>query len=186
MYELILNYLPSVYWVSSLQVLEHGSDTAIYGDELRDEIVEMFDVSQLIATACIEIWLYDESPTFDTEKWWDEKRNWWENSHRGDFETLLPIAQRVAAQTVGLDLVAVQPMELPTGLLTYMDFVDHTQSAMTQQMGIPPDRFGQDHPVQVGVPDTTLIGHKGRTIMEAGYVYAPYIPMTILSGITHP
>jgi len=36
----------------------------------------------------------------------------------------LPIARRVAAQTVGLDLVGVRPLELPRGLL---EFLDHNQ-----------------------------------------------------------
>lgn len=33
-----------------------------------------------------------------------------------------PMVRRVAAQTMGMDLVAVQPLELPTGLLNYIDF----------------------------------------------------------------
>lgn len=38
------------------------------------------------------------------------------------FPSILPIATRVAARTVGLDLVSVQPMALPTGLITYLDY----------------------------------------------------------------
>jgi hypothetical protein len=34
----------------------------------------------------------------------------------------LPLIRRVAAQTMGLDLVAVQPLAAPTGLLTYLDY----------------------------------------------------------------
>jgi len=37
--------------------------------------------------------------------------------------TLLPLAMQVAAQTVGLDLVPVVPMNGPMGILTYLDFV---------------------------------------------------------------
>ena len=37
--------------------------------------------------------------------------------------TLLPLAMQVAAQTVGLDLVPVVPMQGPMGVLTYLDFV---------------------------------------------------------------
>ena len=44
-----------------------------------------------------------------------------------DLETdrfsLLPLAMQVAAQTVGLDLVPVVPMQGPMGVLTYLDFV---------------------------------------------------------------
>lgn len=37
--------------------------------------------------------------------------------------TLLPLAMQVAAQTIGLDLVPVVPMNGPMGVLTYLDFV---------------------------------------------------------------
>jgi len=37
--------------------------------------------------------------------------------------SLLPLAMQVAAQTVGLDLVPVIPMQGPLGILTYLDFV---------------------------------------------------------------
>jgi hypothetical protein len=33
-----------------------------------------------------------------------------------------PIARQVVARSVGLDLVSVQPLSAPTGLLFYMDF----------------------------------------------------------------
>jgi len=33
-----------------------------------------------------------------------------------------PLIRRVAARTMGLDLVAVQPLAAPTGLLTYLDY----------------------------------------------------------------
>ncbi len=36
--------------------------------------------------------------------------------------SLLPIAIKVEAHTIGLDLVAVQPMSAPIGQLAYMDF----------------------------------------------------------------
>ena len=37
--------------------------------------------------------------------------------------SLLPLAMQVAAQTVGLDLVPVVPMNGPLGILTYLDFI---------------------------------------------------------------
>lgn len=35
---------------------------------------------------------------------------------------LFPTISRIFANTIGMDLVSVQPMNLPTGLLTYLDF----------------------------------------------------------------
>lgn len=38
------------------------------------------------------------------------------------FNTILPIAQRVAARTLGNDLVSVQPLPVPSSELFYIDF----------------------------------------------------------------
>lgn len=38
------------------------------------------------------------------------------------FDSILPMASRVAAQTVGLDLVSVQPLPAPVGQIFYMDY----------------------------------------------------------------
>ncbi len=40
-----------------------------------------------------------------------------------NFFNILPIATRIAAQTIGLDLVSVQPISGPVGTLMYMDVV---------------------------------------------------------------
>lgn len=48
-------------------------------------------------------------------------RSWVETHESNSFPSLFPIAKRVAAQTIALDFVSVQPMSLPTGLLFYMD-----------------------------------------------------------------
>lgn len=36
--------------------------------------------------------------------------------------SLLPVSIRIAAQTIGLDLVAVKPLSAPSGLLSGIDF----------------------------------------------------------------
>lgn len=41
---------------------------------------------------------------------------------QSNFPSIFPIAMKVAAQTVGLDLVSVQPMSAPLGILPYMDY----------------------------------------------------------------
>jgi hypothetical protein len=40
---------------------------------------------------------------------------------------LLPVARQVAAQTIGLDLVAVQPLDLPVGNLMFFDPFEQTR-----------------------------------------------------------
>jgi hypothetical protein len=43
-------------------------------------------------------------------------------STSSSFTNMLPIAMKVAARTVGLDLVSVQPMSAPLGTLHYIDY----------------------------------------------------------------
>jgi len=50
--------------------------------------------------------------------------------------SLLPLAMQVAAQTVGLDLVPVVPMQGPMGVLTYLDFVYAGGSVMAAAGGL--------------------------------------------------
>ena len=47
-----------------------------------------------------------------------------ENTLENIYVPLLPVAQQVAAQTVGLDLVAVQPLPAPNPELFYIDYGD--------------------------------------------------------------
>jgi hypothetical protein len=45
-----------------------------------------------------------------------------EEIDREIFDSILPMATRVASQTVGLDLVSVQPLTSPVGQIFYMDY----------------------------------------------------------------
>lgn len=49
----------------------------------------------------------------------------------------LPMARRVAAQTIGLDLVNVQPLELPVGLVELLDY-----GVATNNYGVLPNEEG--------------------------------------------
>jgi len=83
MYELVIKYLSTQYWVDSYSDTVYDSQVKVYGEQLRNDIVDMFDVSDVIATACIEIWLYDESVTFDTNKFWEDIINPWNIGNGG-------------------------------------------------------------------------------------------------------
>lgn len=43
-------------------------------------------------------------------------------STSSSFTNILPIAMKVSAKTIGLDLVSVQPMSAPLNVLPYIDF----------------------------------------------------------------
>jgi hypothetical protein len=58
-----------------------------------------------------------EIDPYGEENWDDEG-----TSIRDCNEGLLPLSMKVAAKTIGLDLVAVKPMSAPVGHLAYLDF----------------------------------------------------------------
>jgi hypothetical protein len=67
--------------------------------------------------------------------------------------SLLPLAMQVAAQTVGLDLVPVVPMQGPMGVLTYLDFV-YGGGLTTAANGIA----GKAAPLMIKAPLTLASG----------------------------
>ena len=84
--------------------------------------------------------------------------------------TLLPLAMQVAAQTVGLDLVPVVPMNGPMGVLTYLDFVyGGGKVPTTGQTGLGYASAGAspDQPLLIKVP----AGLAGVTAQTVGTQY---------------
>jgi hypothetical protein len=67
--------------------------------------------------------------------------------------SLLPLAMQVAAQTVGLDLVPVVPMQGPMGVLTYLDFV-YGGGRVSQAGGVN----GNSAPLLIKVNTTVATG----------------------------
>lgn len=120
MEEHVKKYLSRFFTVDgeNNKVLDEGETT--YANEILYEVVELLDLEEHFAKGYINIWVLSNHTSFDLESWWKEER----------FSGILPIAARVASQTVALDLVAVQPMNLPTGLLQY---VDYQYSGTTQE-----------------------------------------------------
>jgi len=177
MHKLILNYLSSFYWGDSHHDLvhEHDSHRKIYGKYLREDVIDMFNVSDIMATACIEIWLYDEGATFDINKFWEDY----------EFYGLLPIAMQVAARTVGMDLVSVQPLSAPNLDLMYLGFQYDAQTAVTQSMGIPSEMLGQDTQVTFNDDDESLSTYRALDAWRHMNVEVP-VNVTNISGITYP
>ena len=79
--------------------------------------------------------------------------------------SLLPLAMQVAAQTVGLDLVPVVPMQGPMGILTYLDFV--YGGGLTDQAG---GVNGNSAPLLIKVPVTLGSGVPALAVNDVNYV----------------
>jgi len=45
-----------------------------------------------------------------------------QSTTQSSFPSMMPISMKVAAQTVGLDLVSVKPMSAPSGFMPYIDY----------------------------------------------------------------
>jgi hypothetical protein len=79
--------------------------------------------------------------------------------------SLLPLAMQVAAQTVGLDLVPVVPMQGPMGILTYLDFV-YGGGLVNQAGGVN----GNSAPLLIKVPVTLGSGVAALAVNDVNYV----------------
>lgn len=73
----------------------------------------------------------------------DRFSNWWERTTRlfkpkpkYGFSSIFPVASRVVARAVAMDLVPVQPMSMPTGNLFYLDYV---MPGTQLELSFPPD-----------------------------------------------
>ncbi len=97
--------------------------------------------------------------------------------------TLLPLAMQVAAQTVGLDLVPVVPMNGPMGVLTYLDFVygggkvplaGQTAAFNAATAGTP-----DNMPLIIKVPVTRAAGATALTELAVGSTYSTSTGATV-------
>lgn len=91
---------------------------------------------------------------------------------------IMPLVRRVFANTIGLDLVAVQPMARPRGLLFYPDYLgyhDVLPPDFIARLPRPPSYLRwKELRKWEGVG---LLGVRGHQMLDPGYVFAPYIPM---------
>lgn len=123
----IHNYLTRHYELATSDVGNDGiyskEDTRRHrapynGSKLLKELSTIFGVFSLDAQSYTNRWAWSNGKKADLEFYW-----------RQADEFMLPIAMRVAAQTIGLDLVSVQPMAGPSGTLIYPE----SYSGQTQE-----------------------------------------------------
>lgn len=123
MEKFVQQYLSTYYYIKTSEVGNDGIyyvnddrriPTAHNGDKLITEIVTVFGLENVDGNIKIIInnWAATIKPDVDLEFYWKTTEELFG----------FPIAQQIAATTIGLDLVAVQPMEGPIVGLMYMDF----------------------------------------------------------------
>jgi hypothetical protein len=166
----IHKYLSSEYFVKASNVGNDGiysiNDTNIYhfpvyGSKLIKELILLFYVDELMITKFINSWAVSQKPDVNLDWYWEQK------------ETLMPIAMKVMAQTVGLDLVAVVPMESPKIDLLYMDFA---------YSGETPNRNGRIYDSEVFRQQVAELANNQHYMMT-GELDHPDLPMALGSAI---
>jgi len=123
MEKFVQQYLSTYFYIKASEI---GNDGIYYvnddrriptphsGSKLIKEIVTVFGLEDIDDSVKIIIntWAATIKPDVDLEFYWKTM----------DDLFGFPITHQIAATTIGLDLVAVQPMDGPRGELLYMDF----------------------------------------------------------------
>ena len=118
----IQSYLSSLYYISTSDVENDGVyrldddrnfKSPVYGEVFLKELVDIFAYDEDYTKSIVNEWALKQKSNVDLTFFWTTKELL--------FEGIFPIVQAVAARTIGLDLVSVQPMSAPTGELMYFD-----------------------------------------------------------------
>ena len=124
----IHKYLDEKYYIKASEAGNDGIYLHVDKEELYqypigkkiilDEIVTLFAIELEEAKLEIHLWAIKKKPDVDLEFFW--KVVAYDN-------IAFPVVRRVFAQTLGQDLVAVQPMSTPKINLVYLDYVYGTK-----------------------------------------------------------
>ena len=121
MIKFIYNYLSKYYYIKTS---EAGNDGIYYfydervipvpfiGSKLIEEVSNVFGLNSDGSLEVIISWALSIKPDINLEFYWKIT----------EFDSILPVAMRVASHTIGLDLVSIQPLEAPIGELKFMDY----------------------------------------------------------------
>jgi hypothetical protein len=135
----IQSYLSSLYYISTSDVGNDGVHrldddrkfkSPVYGEVFLKELVDIFAYDEDYIKSIVNEWALKQKSNVDLTFFWTTKEL--------VFKGIFPIVQAVAARTIGLDLVSVQPMSAPTGELMYFD---------VQYSGNTPNQNGRTYEV---------------------------------------
>lgn len=88
----------------------------IYPQRLLSDLNTIFAIDEEDLKVIVESWGHSIVKDLDLTDWWSKISFTYES-------IAFPTVNRVMAQTIGQDLVSVQPMSAPTGQLIYSDFI---------------------------------------------------------------
>jgi len=122
MEEFVHDYLSMYYKVEASKVGNDGIYTIepeegiiypmpVYGDRLIKELVLIFYEDEVSLKRYINKWAKSKNTKINLKFFWQQKEPWF------------PQVRQVSTQLLANDIVAVQPMNGPTGTLMYLDYV---------------------------------------------------------------
>jgi hypothetical protein len=121
----IYKYLSAHFVLKSGKIIPQNRNTPYYYevDNLRtliEELSKVFGLTKKQLKYYIKGWALKQNRNFNFKEWWSPTPE--PISNGGFGAVVLPMVTRINSQLLGQDLVAVQPLEAPRGLLFYMDY----------------------------------------------------------------
>lgn len=97
-------------------LFDKETNSVVYSNHLKEELKAIFSISDEEAVKYVEVWCL-KNFNKRLSKYWGFI--WYETDFR---EITFPIVRRVFSKILANDIVSVQPMNLPSGQLFFMDF----------------------------------------------------------------
>lgn len=114
MKRIIYRYFSSTYFVKGNKIHAFG-ESIIFGinkDKLINDIIKVFGLSEHELKWYLKGWIRKQNKGFDFKRYWHLKDSW---------KFSFPIGTRVSPRLMAVDLVRVQPMGMPFGLINHLN-----------------------------------------------------------------
>lgn len=116
MKKLIHKYLNEYFYVAADNVSRINNNSRFYpvsAHHLVLELTKIFGLDKKELKWYVKSWILKHSKSFKFNPWWTPVSR---------FDVYIPLARQVHAQTIASELVAVQPLGEPRGILNYLEY----------------------------------------------------------------
>lgn len=114
MKKLIHNYLSKCFFIDGNDIYRLKQKRTLSSTALVEELSEVFGMTKKQLKWYVKSWVLRESKSFPFNRYWTPPKS--------KFSFFFPLAKKIAAQTIDMDLVSVQPLGAPSGQLMYFDY----------------------------------------------------------------
>jgi hypothetical protein len=125
---------------NQLEILFEIQPYEIVRDLKEIYLLEIEEIKLFTYTWAVKIY-----PDIDLSKYWSSLGHLYTTAGIGNYSHvegfLLPIARQAMTSTIGLDLVSIQPMTAPKGILFYMDYQYDKKQSIKQKLNSVLDKI---------------------------------------------